>query len=439
MMKLNTKVIIAYILISTVLFAIAGVVLFIYLRKEVDEKVDWKLYADKQRIIEASNDTAARHERRTMYHTINLIADRYVEIEKVEGEVICQDELKDTLLPTFLYGGEVMRPYRQLRFYTSAENQTYRITLRQLLVERIDLREGIVNSLLYVFMALLIILIVANYVISKRIWMPFYRTVREIARYDLTGKTSLHLQETNIREFAVLNRAISNMSEKIRKDYISLKEFAENASHEIQTPLAVIKSKLELLIQSEKLDMEHSNTFQSMYDAVTKLSRLNQSLLLITKIENAQFVSRKEINLKSEIEHSIKNFEDLIQGRNIRLETHLDAAVTMKLDRALAEILFSNLIANAIKHNLEGGSIDILLTNEKIVITNTGKPLTCEPDQLFKRFQKIHRTSESLGLGLSIVKSICDFYTMDVTYTNTDTVHTLTIQFIPANSRDKKI
>ncbi len=429
-MKLNTRVILTYVFISTALFTIAGIVLFIYLRKEVDEKVDWKLYADKQRIIEASNDTLSRHEKRTMYHTINLIANRYVDIEKVNGEVFCQDEMKDTLLPTFLYGGTVMRPYRQLRFYTSVDDQTYKVTLRQLLVERIDLREGIVNSLLYVFVALLIILIVANYIISKRTWLPFYKTVREISRYDLSGKTPLFLPETNIKEFNVLNRAISSMSEKIRKDYISLKEFAENASHEIQTPLAVIKSKLELLVQSEKLDLEQSNNFQSMYDAVTKLSRLNQSLLLITKIENAQFVKRDRINLKEEIEGSLKNFEDLIRGKKLRLETRLDAGVMVEMDRALAEILFSNVIVNAIKHNIEGGYIEVLLTKDKMVFSNSGNPLTCEPEQLFKRFQKIHRTSESLGLGLSIVKSICDFYNMDVAYTNTDSLHTITIKLI---------
>ena len=117
-MRLNTKVIIAYIIISTVLFTLGGIVLFNYLRREVDEKVDWKLYAEKEQIIEASNDKQSQQEKRTMYHTITRIADRYVNIEKIDGGVVLQEELKDTLLPTFLFLGTVMRPYRQLKFFT---------------------------------------------------------------------------------------------------------------------------------------------------------------------------------------------------------------------------------------------------------------------------------------------------------------------------------
>jgi signal transduction histidine kinase len=433
-LNLNTKVIITYIFISTVLFAIAGIVLFNYLKREVDEKVDWKLYADKQRIIEATRDSTVRHEKRTMYHTINRIADRYVDIEKVKGNLIPGDELKDTLLPTFLYGGNVRRPYRQLRFYTSVDDQVYKITLRKLLVERVDLREGIVNSLLYVFIALLIILIFANYIISRRIWSPFYKTVEEIDRYDFTGVTPIVLKETDIREFNVLNKAITRMSEKIRKDFLNLKEFAENASHEIQTPLAVINSKLELLIQSEKLDLEQSDVLQDMHAAVLKLSKLNQSLILITKIENAQFVKKEEIYLEEEVENSLKNFEDLIHGKNLQVKLNMDPNVRVEMERTLAEILISNLVANAIKHNLPAGNIEIVITAKELVITNSGEPLTCDPEQLFKRFQKIHRSSESLGLGLSIVKSICDFYQLDISYINDDTIHTVVVKLKTTDS-----
>ena len=428
-MKLNTKVIIAYIIISTVLFTLGGIVLFNYLRREVDEKVDWKLYAEKEQIIEASNDTLSRHEKRTMYQTINRIADQYDAIEKIDGSVVPQEELKDTLLPTFLFGGTVMRPYRQLKFYTSVDDQVYRITLRRILVEKIDLREGIVNSLLYVFIALLFILIVANYIISKRSWSPFYKIVSDISHYDFTGTTPLTLPETNIKEFNVLNRAITGMSEKIRNDFINLKEFAENASHEIQTPLAVIISKLDLLIQSKKLTAEQSEMFHSMYQAAEKLSKLNQSLILITKIENAQFVKKERIVLEPEISQIIDNFEDLIEAKSLQTNIDLDPEVVVEMNRSLVDVLFSNLITNAIRHNLDGGKINISMTKKEFTISNSGESLSCEPQHLFERFQKANGSSDSLGLGLSIVKSICDFYHMGVTYIYNEGLHELTIKF----------
>ena len=126
--------------------------------------------------------------------------------------------------------------------------------------------------------------------------------------------------------------------------------------------------------------------------------------------------------------NTLKNFEDLIQGKNIQIKTDLNPAKNVEMEKSLAGILLSNLVANAIKHNLPDGKIDIVISERELIISNTGQPLTCEPEQLFERFQKKHRSSESLGLGLSIVKSICDFYHMDISYTNEDILHTIIVK-----------
>jgi len=429
-MKLNSKVTFTYIIISSILFLVGGVILYNYIRKEVDEKVDWKLYANKDRIIEAAKDSDSRHSRRSIYRAASSIAERYIEIDRYKCDpTLYEDEIRDTLLPSFLFGGIVQTPYRQLKFYTTVDNRTYRIILRNLLVEPTDLREGIVNSLLYVFIALFIILIVINYFISKRIWRPFYNTVNTIGQFNFAGKQTLNLPKTGVNEFTELNKTINNMSEKISQDFISLKEFTENASHEIQTPLAVIKSKLELLIQSENLDKEQSVDIMDINNAVTKLSKINQSLLLITKIENSQFSNKEEVNIKSEIDKILFNYSDLIKAKNLKLETRIDPDVAFNIDQTLAEILLSNLLINSIKHNINKGKIDIDLTSNELNISNTGEPLGCEPEKLFKRFQKIQRSSDSLGLGLSIVKSICDFYNMEITYSYKNEEHFINIRF----------
>ena len=191
----------------------------------------------------------------------------------------------------------------------------------------------------------------------------------------------------------------------------------------------LINSKLELLIQSKKLTAEQSEMFQTMYQASEKLSKLNQSLILITKIENAQFVKKEEILLEPEISQIVDNFEDLIKARSIQMKIDLDTEVLVEMDRSLVEVLFSNLIANAIRHNIDQGEINISLTEKEFKISNSGESLNCEPQHLFKRFQKVNGSSESLGLGLSIVKSICDFYHMEVTYIYKEGLHELTITF----------
>ena len=429
-MKLNSKVTFTYIVISSVLFLIGGIILYQYIRKEVDEKVDWKLYANKDRILEAAKDSESRHSRRSIYRAASSIAERYIEIDRYKCDpVLYEDEIKDTLLPSFLYGGVVQTPYRQLKFYTTVNDRTYRVILRNLLVEPADLREGIVNSLLYVFIALFIILIVTNYFISRRIWRPFYKTVNTIGQFNFAGKQTLNLPKTGVNEFTELNTTINNMSKKISQDFISLKEFTENASHEIQTPLAIIKSKLELLIQSENLNKELSVDIMDINNAVAKLSKINQSLILITKIENSQFSKKEEVNINSVIDKILYNYSDLIKAKDLKLETSFDPDVIHYMDQTLAEILLSNIIINSIKHNINNGKINIKLTGKEFSISNTGDPLNCEPEKLFKRFQKIHRSSDSLGLGLAIVKSICDFYNMEITYSYENKEHLINIRF----------
>jgi len=128
-----------------------------------------------------------------------------------------------------------------------------------------------------------------NYIISRRLWLPFYETIKKINSYDIKNKTLITFPETNIAEFGKLNAVLSSMSQKIREDFFNLKEFTENASHEIQTPLAIIKSKIELLVQSENLSENQVELIQTIDQSVTRLSKLNSGLLLITKIENNQY------------------------------------------------------------------------------------------------------------------------------------------------------
>ena len=139
---------------------------------------------------------------------------------------------------------------------------------------------------------------------------------------------------------------------------------SENASHEIQTPLAIIKSKIELLIQSENLTKEHMKQLQDIYSATGRLSKLNQFLLLITKIENLQFNSTKTIDLTQLIDKYVSDLDELIEQKQIKVEKHYNISRELMLNNTLAEILISNLLSNAIKHNVKNGIIKITLDSK---------------------------------------------------------------------------
>jgi signal transduction histidine kinase len=295
-----------------------------------------------------------------------------------------------------------------------------------------DTQKLILNLFIVIWLALismLALLSAVNLYISKKLWIPFYTILSQLSKYNINENLHLNLTPSGIREFDQLNRALNAMSERIRADFINLKEFTEDASHEIHTPLAIIKSKIELLFQSENLTKEQLKNIRTIYDAVSRLARLNNSLLLISRIQNQQYPEVKEVMLSSLIEKFLSHFEELIQQKKITIEKNYNVQTTLIINPDLAEILISNLLGNALKHNIQNGTLSIQLDDHELTITNTGKPLDFDPHNLFKRFRKGNHSGDSTGLGLSIVKKIIDPYKFNIEYSTRENIHTLNLRF----------
>lgn len=291
-----------------------------------------------------------------------------------------------------------------------------------------DLVEAITFTLSIISVALLVTMLTVNYIFSRRTWKPFFRTVDALRTYDIEQHQAIVAEPTNIVEFRQLNEAIQKMTAKISADFRNLKTFTENASHEIQTPLAIIKAKLELLAQSERHNEEDMLAIQSMYDAASRLSKLNQALLLLTKIENQQFTQKEPVDLGKLLDRHIDNYSELIEARQVTLQTNIGEGIIRQSNPALMDILFTNLLTNAIRHNQTGGSISVTLSAHQLIVSNTGAPLKDQPAELFERFRKGSH-SDSLGLGLSIVQKISDAEGLSVQYNYANGYHTISIEF----------
>lgn len=248
-------------------------------------------------------------------------------------------------------------------------------------------------------------------------------------RYDILSDKPLELPETDINEFRQLNKVFDQMAHRMRNDYLNLKEFSENASHEIQTPLAVIRSKTDLLMQQKNLNKDSINLIKSINEATARLLKLNQGLLLITKIENQTFQEKKKISLKQIIEDSLDNYKEIMQLKKIRVEMEASDEALIEMNDVLADVLISNLLSNAVRFNVDGGFIKCHIDDRYLIFTNSGFPLTIDPEMLFSRFYKGSDNPQSVGLGLSIVKKIAESYGMRVTYTCNGTVHEIKLQY----------
>ena len=249
--------------------------------------------------------------------------------------------------------------------------------------------------------------------------------------YDLKANAVLQLKKPGIKEFDEMNEVILRMVDKINADYENSRLFTEDASHEMQTPLSIIKSKMDLLMQNPllMLDKDNENSVRAISRAVSRLSRMNKSLLLITRINNNQYEEKENIRLDKHLAVYLNDLEELFEAKQLTVKTVVSPCLLF-MNSNLAEILLSNLLSNAIRHNLPQGWIDLFLDNSRFVISNTCKGGLKSEANLFNRITFHNKSEESSGLGLNIVRSICDKNEFHIRYDYPeDEVFRITIVF----------
>jgi signal transduction histidine kinase len=404
-----------------VIFTAGGLTFYQLVRMTIIRQIDTSMLAEAEII----------QEQILYYDSIpdfTTIFGYQIAVTVYESQVKATQKIQDTVITD--PDNSTGITYRHLMIKGNLEDKHgYLISIFKSLEETHNLITDLFLITCLAFILLSIILIVVNYWISRKIWVPFYHTLDKIKDFNIKDKLELDPSPTGIHEFDRLNKVLNTMSEKIREDYLNLKEFTEDASHEIQTPLSIIKSKLELLFQSENLTDKQAENIRAIYEATTRLSKLNYSLLLISRIQNQQYAFTGQVDLAGITDKFLLHFQEIIDQKNIRIDRHYNSAVSLKMNPDLAEILISNLLGNAIKHNIENGWVSVALDNTALVITNTGHKPAFNPNDLFKRFRKGDLSEDSSGLGLSIVSKIAALYNMDIEYLLEGNIHTLRLVF----------
>ncbi|UYQ91236.1 HAMP domain-containing histidine kinase [Chitinophaga horti] len=265
------------------------------------------------------------------------------------------------------------------------------------------------------FAVLLLALILVNRILSRGMWRPFYQTLQQIRQFDLENPDNIQFDKTNIAEFDELNESLRKLLQANIAAYNQQKEFADNASHELQTPLAIAQSKLELLSQSKALDNEEYSLIEAAQSALTRAGRINKNLLLLTKIENKQFADKEVIGLRELLNELCVQFSPFFEEKGSELKVTINAEPTVNGNKILLEILIGNLITNAIRHTLLPGNIYVTLAAGRLTVSNPGAE-SLNKAQLFKRFASASHNLPGTGLGLAIVKQIVMRYQWNVDY-----------------------
>jgi signal transduction histidine kinase len=319
---------------------------------------------------------------------------------------------------------------KKIIFDVSQNNQAYRISILKATDEDEGITESMQKIILISAVSMLIILVLVNFFVFYKLFAPLNKLIRDIQKFSVQNLQKIIAPKTSTVEFNLLSKEISAMSEKMILDYRSVKEFTENITHEIQTPLAVINSKIERCLQDKNLTEEQAILLTDAARSVNKLFNINKGLTLLSKLDNKQFSNPVEINLINLIKQRLSYFTDFIENKKLNVDVNFseDDNMIVSMKESLAEILIDNLLKNAIQHNFIDGRIIIKVHAGKLIISNTGVKPKESTDNYFTRF-KSDSQQQSLGLGLSIVKKIVEYYQYSIVYDYHNELHLVTVDF----------
>ncbi len=421
-MNLLTKTTLYFITVSLFVFFLGGIVVYQLIKVLETSKVNSELIGQMHKF---SYDLA--QSKVNLYNAV-IISGGLVELHpsvNIQEPVV---QFKDTLIYDNIQKKYI--PYRELSFYTADnQKQLYHVHFYKSLIES----DFLIEKVAMIVTLMVIIFLLAVYFLYRyffrQIWADFFITIDKIEQFDISSPEIIDFPESMIIEFNRLNDVLKKMTERILNDFKGLKEFTANLSHEIQTPLAVIKSKNELILQNENAPENLLKLSVDIQLQISRLSRLIKAISLLAKIDNRQFTNEQNVSFKDIIEHIIAGFQDIIELKSINLKINYLANPDLLMNKELAELMLLNLIKNAVNHNILNGKIVIELNKDKLLIKNTGKPATTNPEKFFARFVKANPESESLGIGLSLVKKICDLYGFHIRYSYQNQLHQIKISF----------
>jgi signal transduction histidine kinase len=388
-----------------------SVVYFFLQMKEVYDGIDEGLNNLKQEFIIKANTTDGFVADMVKYNPLNMI------VEEISAEKAAV--LKETYSATKVYFPSELEE-EEVRMLTTAfrceaDMKYYQLQIFTSTVESDDLMENMLYMLITLWIALALALVFLARRIIFKSSKPFRKLLAELNKFQLGKSEMIRFEPANIDEYRELNAVTEKLLRENMQAYVNQKNFIENLSHELQTPLAIALNRLELMLNDQTLSRAQMEEINTTLQILNRMKKLNSGLLLLAKIRNKQFADA-ELNLNTVFAETVQNFQHLIEYGEIKVRITGDAPLTVRMNADLAYVMAANLLKNAISYNVKGGEIHIAFNPASVTITNDGDPPKDDSRNIFERYFSAADGNQSFGLGLSIVKSIADRYGFDISY-----------------------
>jgi signal transduction histidine kinase len=421
LLQLNLRSLLLY----SLLLVIISIPLSLFsIRLILNKEVDQSIMAQSDQFLEHIKGFEYLGDLETDLMVLDQLSSN-IHIEPTNGQFITKRYETVTLYDS---GENEEKPFRQLSSSVEIKGRPYLLTVRMSLVDNNDLVIAIGSVQVIISILLAIGLLLLNRSLSKRLWKPFYKTLDHLKAYELDKNESIPVEKSNVVEFDDLNKTVSSLTKRNREVFMQQKEFIENASHELQTPIAIFQSKLDELMQSPTLASNEAQIIMDLEITAQRMARLNKNLLLLSKIENEQFMNTEDVDLSTVINSQLSILRPMAQLENINIVTSIQS-LHLKTNPTLIEVLLINLFHNAVRYSPKKEEIRISVNDHTLTVSNKGKPLKMDVSKLTDRFAKESTDPGSTGLGLAIVKKICDRYSYDLRYVYADQTHNFTVNF----------
>ncbi|MGF7024312.1 sensor histidine kinase [Sphingobacterium sp. HSC-15S19] len=411
-----------------VVIALWSTVFYLFMLEVIHDNIDEELENQKRLIIQelSSNPTVAPD----LEFGINNYKVRQISEEQA---LKMQNVYKDTML--YMQDDDdpepELEPVRMLTTAFEHQGHYYELSIINSMIEESDLIKNLFYSVVILFVLLVISIVSINKVVIERLWGPLYTFLDQLTRFRLGKTKEKPTMDTQIQEFKDLKLAVATLIRHNEESYEQQKQFIGNASHELQTPLAIMINKLEIMAETEGLNQEQSETVAAVLATAERLVRLNKSLLLLSKIENKQFLHNEDLSFNTLVLNIVTEFEAIAEFKQIKINVVQEDQLSVQMDSALANIVVSNLLRNALFHNRLGGEVSIHITNKGLTVSNTSTHAALDAKLVFTRFYRSDAASKGTGLGLAIVQAICHLYGFVIVYRYENNQHSFQLNMFP--------
>jgi len=418
-MKLQVKFSVYNAITKIIIILVLGAIILFSLDKIAYNQLDNRLLKKKNKIIENLNtdEIDSLLNEQQSFTDYNILKEEFIILTRIP------DHQRDSAAKIFTEKREIegdIEVYRILNYKFLYRANWYNLEIGETMTALESIKNSIRFYMLIVLVVALLITLLTDYVFSNFLLKPFYLIIdKKINRVDDPSHYNYENIPTNTDDFKILDNSVNSLMRKINTLFALEKQFIANVSHELLTPISILSTRFENMLNTLGIPAEHEHKIYSSLKTLNRLKVIINSLLLISKVENNQYLKTERISLKQELNDIYEDLEDRIADKNINFSTHLKEDFNFMGNKALTHTLLFNIINNAIKYNVEAGSLSIndKFDHQKYILTisDTGSGMNKElVENAFDRFKRGNTEENGFGLGLAIVQSIAKFHKIEV-------------------------